>query len=311
MSYVLSFKAGKLTVGSAAEKAVLRCLCDYANEDGSSCRPATSTISAETELNKKTVFKAVASLAEAGWIEVSSLNGRQNFYQINAAKIESAFLEVMADKQQTNTKIGTGVNFGTGTKNGSGTDTKNGTKTSTKFGTSTKNGPVPVPKTVHNSVNTQSIINTSKEVFVSRAEDGSPDAQKNAVNESEKFNLTEPIEELTPKQRSAQIGSHCPHEKIIALYHECLPMLPTVRIWSEDRRKTLAARWRTLVNDKGYQSEEEGLGWFKRLFGYIRRSQFLTGETPQKDGHTWRPDLEWIIKPKNLTKIIEGKYHVK
>lgn len=288
MSFVLSFKAGKLTVGSAAEKAVLRCLCDFANDDGSNCRPATSTISAETELNKKTVFKAVASLAEAGWIEVSSLNGRQNFYQINAAKIESAFLERQAAKQKTNTKIGTGANFGTGTKN----------------------GPIPVPKTVHNSVNTQSIINTSKEVFVSRADPGSPDAQKDAVNESEKFNLTEPKEELTPKQRSAQIGSHCPHEKIIALYHECLPMLPTVRIWSEDRRKTLAARWRTLVNDKGYQSEEEGLGWFKRLFGYIRRSRFLTGETPQKEGRTWRPDLEWIIKPKNLTKIIEGKYHV-
>lgn len=146
--------------------------------------------------------------------------------------------------------------------------------------------------------------------FVRRADPGSPDEQKDAVNESEKFNLTEPKEELTPKQRSAQIGSHCPHEKIISLYHECLPMLPTVRIWSEDRRKTLAARWRTLVNDKGYQSEEEGLGWFKRLFGYIRRSRFLTGETPQKEGHTWRPDLEWIIKPKNLTKIIEGKYHV-
>lgn len=154
-------------------------------------------------------------------------------------------------------------------------------------------------------------INEPNSIYVRRAETGSPDAQKNAVNESEKFNLTEPKEELTPKQRSAQIGSRCPHEKIIALYHECLPMLPTVRIWSEDRRKTLAARWRTLVNDKGYQSEEEGLGWFKRLFGYIRRSQFLTGETPQKEGHTWRPDLEWIIKPKNLTKIIEGKYHVK
>ena len=163
MSFLLSFKAAKCTLGNSSVKAVLRCLCDYANDDGSSCRPATSTISAETELNKKTVFKAVASLAEAGWIEVSSLNGRQNFYQINVAKIEAAFLETKADKQQTNTKIGTGVNFGTGTKNGSGTDTKNGTKTSTKFGTSTKNGPIPVPKTVHNSVNTQSIINNSKE----------------------------------------------------------------------------------------------------------------------------------------------------
>ncbi len=174
-------------------------------------------------------------------------------------------------------------------------------------------GRVAGPNTGHEPVNEPVIetINTSNDVYVRRAETGSPDAQKNVANESEKINLTEPKEELTPKQRSAQIGSHCPHEKIIALYHECLPMLPTVRIWSEDRRKMLAARWRTLVNDKGYQSEEEGLGWFKRLFGYIRRSRFLTGETPQKEGRTWRPDLEWIIKPKNLTKIIEGKYHVK
>lgn len=174
-------------------------------------------------------------------------------------------------------------------------------------------GRVVGPNTGHEPVNEPVIetINTSNDVLVRRADPGSPDAQKNAVSESEKFNLTAPKEELTPEQRSVQIGSRCPHEKIIALYHECLPMLPTVRIWSEDRRKTLAARWRTLVNDKGYQSEEEGLGWFKRLFGYIRRSQFLTGETPQKEGHTWRPDLEWIIKPKNLTKIIEGKYHVK
>lgn len=305
MSYVLSFKAGKLTVGSAAEKAVLRCLCDYANEDGSSCRPATSTISAETELNKKTVFKAVASLAGAGWIEVSSLNGRQNFYQINVAKIEAAFLETKADKQQTNTKIGTGVNFGTSTKNGSGTDTKNGTKTSAKFGTSTKNGPIPVPKTVHNSVNTQSIINTSKEVFVSRAEDGSPDAPEDAKKDPQEFDLTEPKKELTPKQRSALIGSHCPHKKIIELYHQCLPELPRIRVWSEARKKTLAARWRQVAKDREIQTEKEGLDFFEGMFKFISRSPFLLGENERN----WRPDLGWIIKDENMTKIINGNYH--
>ena len=277
MSYVLSFKAGKLTVGSAAEKAVLRCLCDYANEDGSSCRPATSTISAETELNKKTVFKAVASLAGAGWIEVSSLNGRQNFYQINVAKIEAAFLETKADKQQT----------------------------STKFGTSTKNGPIPVPKTVHNSVNTQSIINTSKEVFVSRAEDGSPDAPEDAEKDPQEFDLTEPKKELTPKQRSALIGSHCPHKKIIELYHQCLPELPRIRVWSEARKKTLAARWRQVAKDREIQTEKEGLDFFEGMFKFISRSPFLLGENERN----WRPDLGWIIKDENMTKIINGNYH--
>lgn len=139
MSYVLSFKAGKCTVGSAADKAVLRCLCDYANDDGSSCRPATSTISAETELNKKTVYKSLSSLSQAGWIEVSSLNGRQNFYTINVTKIEEAFIETTAEKRQTSTNFGTTPNFGTGTKNGL----------------------EPVPKTVLYSVNTQSINNNT------------------------------------------------------------------------------------------------------------------------------------------------------
>lgn len=275
MSWQDSDAVRKLFVGNSAAKSVLRCLADFKNEKTGKCNPSTDTIAKETELNRKTVYKAITYLEEKGFIrrERVVLNSSNN-YVLN--------LTVSPDSP------------------------KNGLSVVPNMGR------VAGPNTGHEPVNEPVIetINTSNDVYVRRADPGSPDAQKNAVNEGEKFNLTEPKEELTPKQRSAQIGSHCPHEKIIALYHECLPMLPTVRIWSEDRRKMLAARWRTLVNDKGYQSEEEGLGWFKRLFGYIRRSRFLTGETPQKEGHTWRPDLEWIIKPKNLTKIIEGKYHV-
>lgn len=291
MSWQDSDAVRKLFVGNSAAKSVLRCLADFKNEKTGKCNPSTDTIAKETELNRKTVYKAINYLEEKGFIrrERTVLNSSNNYILNLIARPDSS--------------INGSTVFG-----------------STKCGTSTKNGLSVVPNmgrvvgpnTGREPVNEPVIetINTSNDVYVRRADPGSPDAQKNAVNEGEKFNLTEPKEELTPKQRSAQIGSHCPHEKIIALYHECLPMLPTVRIWSEDRRKTLAARWRTLVNDKGYQSEEEGLGWFKRLFGYIRRSRFLTGETPQKEGRTWRPDLEWIIRPKNLTKIIEGKYHV-
>lgn len=291
MSWQDSDAVRKLFVGNSAAKSVLRCLADFKNEKTGKCNPSTDTIAKETELNRKTVYKAITYLEEKGFIrrERVVLNSSNN-YVLN--------LTVSPDSPKNGSTV-----FG-----------------STKCGTSPKNGHSVVPKTVrvvgpntgHEPVNEPVIetINTSNDVYVRRADSASPDAQKNVVSESEKFNLTAPKEELTPEQRSVQIGSRCPHEKIIALYHECLPMLPTVRIWSEDRRKTLAARWRTLVNDKGYQSEEEGLGWFKRLFGYIRRSRFLTGETPQKEGHTWRPDLEWIIKPKNLTKIIEGKYHV-
>ena len=311
MSYALSFKAGKCFVGSSADKAVLRCLCDYANDDGSSCRPATSTISAETELNKKTVYKSLSSLSQAGWIEVSSLNGRQNFYTINVTKIEEAFIETTAEKRQTSTKNGTTTNFGTNTKNGTGSSTKNGTKTTTNFGTGTKNGLEPVPNLVHNSVNTQSIINTSKDVYVDRSEKGSTDSQKNAPVENDEFTLTEPVEkELTPEQKALKVSKHCPQQKLIDLYHECLPGLPPVRIWtSASRVNNLAARWREMALDQGFQSEADGLDFFKRFFEFVGRSKFLMGQVKQKDGRTFRADLEWITKANNFEKICDRKYH--
>ena len=292
MSYALSFKAGKCFVGSSADKAVLRCLCDYANDDGSSCRPATSTISAETELNKKTVYKSLSSLAQAGWIEVSASNGRQNFYTINAQKIDESFIETTAEKRQTST------NFGT----------------TPKFGTGTKNGLEPVPNLGHYSVNTQSIINTSKDVFVHRAENASPDAQKNAPEENDEFTLTETSEkvekELTPDQKALKVSKHCPQQKLIDLYHECLPGLPPVRIWtSASRVNNLAARWREMSLDQGFQSEADGLDFFKRFFEFVGRSKFLMGQVKQKDGRTFRADLEWITKANNFEKICDRKYH--
>lgn len=311
MSYALSFKAGKCFVGSSADKAVLRCLCDYANDDGSSCRPATSTISAETELNKKTVYKSLSSLSQAGWIEVSSLNGRQNFYTINVTKIEEAFIETTAKKCQTSTNFGTTPNFGTGAKNGSGSSTNFGTKTTTKNGTGTKNGLEPVPNLVHNSVNTQSIINTSKDVFVDRGENASPDAlQKDAVEDQFSLTPNSGEKELTPEQKALKVSKHCPQQKLIDLYHECLPGLPPVRIWtSASRVNNLASRWREMALDQGFQSEADGLDFFKRFFEFVGRSKFLMGQVKQKDGRTFRADLEWITKANNFEKICDRKYH--
>lgn len=91
----------------------------------------------------------------------------------------------------------------------------------------------------------------------------------------------------------------CPHQEIIALYHEHLPMLTQIRSWTDKRRKALKARW---SEDKKRQS----IDWWEGLFKFIAESDFLTG----KDGK-WQADLEWIIQSQNLVKIIEGKYHNK
>lgn len=275
------------------EKLLLVILSDCLNDKTKQCNPSRETLMRKACIkNNKTLSAKLDSLVSRGLIEIVRGKGVSNHYLVQ-------------NRTTFSTEPSSAVNHLPSSE-------LNQVQNCTRFRTE----PPPSSELNHlpsSAVNHEPISEPIKEpinTYVRRADHGSPDASSNETAKEEEFDLTAPKEELTPKQRSAQVGSRCPHEKIIALYHECLPMLPTVRIWSEDRRKTLAARWRTLVNDKGYQSEEEGLGWFKRLFGYIRRSRFLTGETPQKEGHTWRPDLEWIIKPKNLTKIIEGKYHV-
>ena len=89
----------------------------------------------------------------------------------------------------------------------------------------------------------------------------------------------------------------CPQQQIVDLYHDVLPEFPTVKIWSQKNQQTLRARWKS---SKEYQSLE----WWKSFFCKIRNSDFLMGQTK----HEFQPDLEWLIKSSNFTKILNGRY---
>lgn len=101
---------------------------------------------------------------------------------------------------------------------------------------------------------------------------------------------------------AGQAADHCPHQEIIDLYHSTLPTGRQVRLWTPAREAKLRARWR---EDEKRQSIE----WWEKLFSYIAGSDFLTGKTHTPGRTPFELDLEWIITPANLVKIIEGKYH--
>lgn len=294
MSWQDSDTVRKLFVGNSAAKSVLRCLADHRNEQTGQCNPSADAIAWETELNKKTVYKAITYLEEKGFIrrERRVLNSSNN-YVLNLSDPRNA-------------------ENGTSTKNGS---TKFG---STKNGSCTKNGISDDPKTGRvddPNLGHESVIETVKEtvntICVDRAESAPTDTQKNVPVENNEFTLTEPVEkELTPEQKALKVSKHCPQQKLIDLYHECLPGLPPVRIWtSASRVNNLAARWREMALDQGFQSEADGLDFFKRFFEFVGRSKFLMGQVKQKDGRTFRADLEWITKANNFEKICDRKYH--
>ena len=93
----------------------------------------------------------------------------------------------------------------------------------------------------------------------------------------------------------------CPQQEIIALYHDTLPELRRVRVWTGARPKALAARWRE-------SADRQSLDWWRKYFGYVRKSRFLMGQTTGRDGRGFDCDLEWLIRPANFAKVIEGKY---
>jgi len=95
----------------------------------------------------------------------------------------------------------------------------------------------------------------------------------------------------------------CPHQQIIDAYHELLPTCTSVRIWNEQRRKLLRQRWRE-------SEDRQRVEWWRKFFAYVARSEFLTGRAHAPAGRDpFCADLEWLIRPQNFAKVIEGKYH--
>jgi len=95
----------------------------------------------------------------------------------------------------------------------------------------------------------------------------------------------------------------CPHEKIIALYHEILPMCPRMLVWNRTRRKYLKYRW-----DENLKHQT--LEWWRNYFEHVKQFDFLIGKVDGKNGNPpFLADLEWLIRASNFAKVIEGKYH--
>lgn len=115
-------------------------------------------------------------------------------------------------------------------------------------------------------------------------------------------NRQEPSDMADTPLVSSKAADPCPHQSIIALYHEILPTGRRVRIWNDNRQAKLRARWKE-------EAKRQSLEWWTKFFNYIAESDFLTGKIISTGRPPFELDLEWIVSPANFVKIIEGKYH--
>lgn len=111
--------------------------------------------------------------------------------------------------------------------------------------------------------------------------------------------LTLSNERVVPSKPGTPV---CPHAEIVAAYHELLPELARVRDWTPDRQAFLRSRWKE-------SKERQTVEWWRGYFGYVRTCPFLMGQGPSSpDRDPFYADLEWLVRPKNFRKVIEGKY---
>ena len=119
----------------------------------------------------------------------------------------------------------------------------------------------------------------------------------------------EQVEDHQPAQKPSV--PPCPHQQILALYHELLPELPRVKVWTGVRQQHLAARWRERWKDGFYATQSEGLDYWRRLFSYIARCDFLLGKVYVPGRKPFLASLDWIARAENFAKIIEQRYENK
>lgn len=147
--------------------------------------------------------------------------------------------------------------------------------------------------------------NTTPDGVVVDADPG--DAPDAPASEPEEKNLRIDLDRPDPHTRPGEIP--CPHRRIIEAYEAILPELPRVRVWRAQQAADLRARWREKLREGKFSDEESGVDYFRRFFGYVRRSEFLMGRRSGRDGRTFRNCLAWMVKAKNFDGIVDGKYH--
>lgn len=89
------------------------------------------------------------------------------------------------------------------------------------------------------------------------------------------------------------------YRMIAESFGEHLDALPQPRDITEKRKKAI----RSIVKRGGRYSEED---FFPKFFEYVSKSDFLMGRSERQ----WHGCcFDWLLKPENFQKIIEGNYH--
>lgn len=86
-------------------------------------------------------------------------------------------------------------------------------------------------------------------------------------------------------------------EDLINAFHLKCPELPRITSFTEKRKKSVLGILKAFSSQQIYQ-----------VFCNVHESDHLSGRRPNSD---WKASFDWIFKPENFIKILEGNYQNK
>ncbi|MFY9154115.1 MAG: hypothetical protein WAO52_18995 [Prolixibacteraceae bacterium] len=116
--------------------------------------------------------------------------------------------------------------------------------------------------------------------------DGQKKVIRGTLTKQDKTKQEESITSLPPKL-DKEI------EEILELYHRSSSSLPKVIKITNQRKTAIGARLK-----------EHGIDQIKKMLSNVSESDFLQG----MNKNNWTADFDWLFKPQNFLKVLEGNY---
>ena len=145
---------------------------------------------------------------------------------------------------------------------------------------------------INDSINVSLYKNRTEEIRTEQT------FSSNSLDEKDSKELEENITCIEPKKRSSPKpkSNPTPYQDIYEMFLSICSSLPKIqepKDWAKSRRDCIASRWK----------EHPDIGFFHDLFYKVQDSDFLSGRA-----NTFKAGFDWIFKPANLQKILEGNY---
>ncbi len=91
-----------------------------------------------------------------------------------------------------------------------------------------------------------------------------------------------------------------PYQEILNLYHEVLPELKRTDVFSKEMK--------AMVKNRCNQDKQRyELEWWRLYFKKVKDGPHLMGDNDRG----WRATFDWLIRPKNMPKVLNGNYETK